>query len=194
MKILKNLILAGIGIATAKYYINKPEKLTEHKEIAKEKLNQSVQYSQFLINYAKKNGTLSSIEYISNDFDKLVKDSLDKIGSKTTGPIHYGIELIKDRENLKEQVAKVKEKGITLTTNVTEATKVIKDEVKPKVDSYLTETKSILANIKNKTQDIKDTIAQDKAVEKINTFSSQTKEKLEVTNEKIEELKNKKAE
>lgn len=191
MKLIRNLILAGIGIATAKYYMDKPEKLKEHKEVAKEKFNQSVQYSQFLVNYAQKNGTLSSIEYITNDFEKLVRKGLDKIGSKSDGPLHYGIELFKDRENIKGHVEQIKEKGILLKSNVTETAKVIKEEVKPRVNSYITETKTLIENIKNRTQDIKNTIAEDKAVEKVNNFTTETKEKIEATNEKIEELKTK---
>ncbi|MDO4814594.1 MAG: hypothetical protein Q3988_05795 [Gemella sp.] len=189
---LRHLLLAGLGALTAKYYMDKPEKINEHKEIVKEKLDQTVQYSQFLVNYAQKNGAASSLEYVKNDVNKLVQTGLDNISSDSEGPLHYGRQLLNDRANVRENFAQLKEKGAELGTKVSDASKVLKEEVSPLVANYKANLQDSLAKIKDRTQEIKTELADSKTAEKISNFSTTTKEKLNETKTKIEEIKTKK--
>lgn len=189
---LRNILVAGLGALTAKYYMDNPEKLKEHKKIVKEKLEQSVNYSQFIINYTQKNGLASSFEYVRDDVTKLVNSGLDKITSDSEGPLYHGRQFLKERANVKENFEQLKEKSSELGIKISDASKSLKEEVSPLVENYKTNLQDSLSKIKDKTESIKSDLAESKAAEKIADFTTSTKEKLEETKTKIQEIKAKK--
>lgn len=189
---LKNLVLAGLGVLVAKYYMDKPEKFKEHKKLTKEKLDQSIQYSQFIMNYSQKNGLASSFEYVKNDVNKLVQKGLDKVTSDSESPLHYGKQLLSDRDKVRENFDQLKEKGAELGSKVSDASKVIKEEVTPLVDNYKVNLQDSLTKIKDKTSKIQSDLAESNVAEKISSFSTTTKDKLNEVKSKIEEIKSKK--
>lgn len=188
MKLLRNLLLVGLAAGVTKYYLNKPEKIEEHKEIAKEKLNKSIDYSNFLISYTQKNGILASAEYLKNDFDDLIKEKLDKIGESDSTAVKYGKDLWEKTSNLKENIDVAKEKGIVLTDKISQGATYIKEEVSPRINSYVDSVKVNTENIKEKVGNIKNDINKDKVKEKISDFTSKSQEVIEKSKEKINNL------
>ncbi|MBF0849195.1 hypothetical protein IR145_17265, partial [Streptococcus danieliae] len=87
-----------------------------------------------IMNYSQKNGLTSSFEYVKNDVNKLVQKGLDKVTSDSEGPLHYGKQLLSDRDKVRENFDQLKEKGAELGSKVSDASKVIKEEVTPLVD------------------------------------------------------------
>ncbi len=176
---ISKLILAGISIYAVKYYLENPKKIDEHKEILKEKIDNSIGYTKCMWKYTQKNGISASVEYLKDDLEKVVKRNLEKVNEKIDNTVEFGKQLAEDTNNIKENAIDIKEKSIILTSNIADATKVLKEEITPAFNNYINEVKDIVTNINNKTEDLKNAIEEENIQDKISNFTEQ----IEITSE-----------
>ncbi len=181
---LSKLVLAGLGAYAVKYYIDNPKKADEHKEILKEKFDNSVAYSKCMWNYTQKNGVAASAEYIKNDLERVVK----KITGKVENTVEFGKQFASDSSTIKEHATGVKDKGIELKNNLSDASKVITEEILPKVTSYVDEVKNYVTNLNSKTSEIKNTIESDNVQEKISNYQEKVATTVEDTKTTVSEV------
>lgn len=185
---ISKLLVAGLGFYAYKYYSKRPEKLEEHKGLLKEKLDNSIKYSKDIVENTKENGISSSAEILKNDFEKVVNNSYDKVQTKVNETVEFGKQFSSDAQEVKDNVIEVKEQGIELTANTNSASKIVKEEVLPKVEEYKEEAKNIIENITDKVKEIKDTINTDKVSEKISDFKEKVEETVSNTKETINNI------
>lgn len=191
---LTKIILVGLGAYAVKYYLDNPKKVDEHKELVKEKLDSSISYSKCMWNYTKENGVAASAEYLTDDLKKVTKKGADYVSQKVGETVDLGKQLASDSSAIKDNAMDLKEKGLELKANLADATKVLKEEITPTINSYVSNIKEKVTNIGDKTEEIKETIQEDAVSEKINDFKNETEEKLEdikqsINDEKVEDNK-----
>lgn len=188
---LSKLVLIGLGTYAIKYYLDNPEKAEEHQKIAKEKIDNSIGYTKCMWNYTKKNGVAASAEYLKNDFEKVVKRNAEKLNNTFNETVEFGKQMATDTSSIRDNALDIRDKGIELSTNISEATKVLKDEITPAFNNYISEVKGIVNNISAKTAEIKETIKEDAVDEKIADFKEHATEVTTNAKEVVEELSNK---
>ncbi|MBF0713728.1 hypothetical protein HZY83_03405 [Gemella sp. GH3] len=188
---LTKIILVGLGAYAVKYYLDNPKKVDEHKEILKEKLDSSISYSKCMWNYTKENGVAASAEYLTDDLKKVTKKGADYVSQKVGDTIDLGKQIASDSSVIKNNAKDVREKSLELKANLTDATRVIKEEITPTINNYVSSIKEKVANIGDKAEDLKEIIEEDSVSEKIENFKANADEKLTEVKENITNENNK---
>lgn len=185
MSKLSKLLIVGAGVAVANYYTKNSEKLKEHFELLKRKSKDSYGYTRCMIRYTKKNGVAEAANYLYKDAVKVANRAKDSIVDKYNNTVEYGKEISNNVVELKDQASNVKDYSKEVKDNLAVA-KVVADELKPKVDSFVEIAKSTVDTIKTQVETIKSEVENDKVQEKIENFASSATKKVEEIKEKVE--------
>lgn len=187
MSKLRNLALIGLGYYAYRYYTKKPEKIEEHKELAKQKLDASVSYTKCMLNYTKKNGVVASAQYLKEDLEKVINKTVNKAQVKVEETVAFGKQFADDANKISNNVVELKDQSITLKSNIADSKEVI-NEVHPAINDYVGESKKIADSIKEKIIGIKDTIINEDVENKINNYKNKVENSIQNAKEKVEEV------
>ncbi|MBU0278897.1 hypothetical protein [Gemella sp. zg-1178] len=185
---ISKLLLLGAGAYAVKYYLDNPKKAEEHKEILKEKANNSISYTKCMWNYTKENGIAESAEHLKNDLERVTKENIEKLNNKVNDTVEYGKQLVNDSVAIKDSAFAIKDKGAELTNNLTEATKILKEEITPALNNYINDVKDIVSRISLKSEELKEIVKKDNVEGKIKEYKEDIDSIVVETKEKIEEI------
>ena len=175
MSKLSKLLIIGSGIAVANYYTKNSEKLEEHFNFIKKKAKDSYGYTRCMIRYAEKNGIVEAADYLCKDAIKVANRTKNKITETYNDAVDYGKKLSDNACEIKEHASNIREYSAEFKENLGSAKKVA-EEIKP----------NIFNSIKEKVEDIKEELEENKVKEKIQTFSENAEKKIDEVKEKIE--------
>lgn len=185
---ISKLILAGLGVYAYKYYSKKPDKIEEHKNLAKEKVKNTFEYSKKVWENAKNEGLSSSAENVKNDLEDVIVKNKEIVTDKINNTIELGKKLADNTSDIISNVNETREKGIELSFNLAESKKIIKEDITPRVEKYIDETKNIIGNLSEKVTNLKENIEKEKINEKIKEFKNKLDDSINNTKETIKDI------
>lgn len=181
---LTNIFFIGLGACATKYYLDNPKKIKEHKDIIKEKFNNSTKYAKCICNYKDENGVSATYEYLKNDIKKVAEKNLEKLNNS----LNCGKQILKDTNNVKNSAISLKDNASELADNIIKTTKVLKEEISPSLNSYINDVKKIVNNITEKSEELKEIIKKENLSDKVKKYKKNMEPIIIQTKEKIDEF------
>ncbi len=181
---LTNIFFIGLGACATKYYLDNPKKIKEHKNIIKEKFNNSTKYAKCICNYKDENGVSATCEYLKNDIKKIAEKNLKKLNNS----LNCGKQILKDTNNVKNSAISLKDNASELADNIIKTTKVLKEEISPSLNSYINDVKKIVNNITEKSEELKEIIKKENLSDKVKKYKKNMEPIIIQTKEKIDEF------